>query len=667
MSANDKHTKAEITDGSGDPAIDLAREPDFHLGELLVRPSSREVVLDDRTEMLEPRVLQVLIVLARRRGEVVSREQLVESCWGGRVVSEDAINRSITKVRRWSKPATFTLETIPRVGYRLEAAAKPASAAAATPAQSVTVATPRRYSLRKKILIAVATVFTLFLAMGIWFGIGAWRDANRPYFAVLQFDALSTDADAVALAEAVSTAINHRLTELGFRVVSPALSSQYRGTRKAEAAEALAPRYVIDGSVRKDGTRLRVAARVDATSKPVTVWSREFDVNLNEAQALPERIGTVLAGLFNPTLQSGPRRPPEVIAGELRISELRMAGNDMDAYLAAKELMREVPIHYTPRVWYALTTADALDMIPVVERTTALNDARQAAERADKAVLGTLSAVHSAVTPTVEWSTREKLLRAGLEETYADASGIRYALSSLLVSSGRIYEAVDIAKQAVTVDPLSARNVASHASMLDVAGRRKQADDLLDHAEALWPKLELIERLRFGSALARSDLRAASTLLQDPVIGLLLDPPAEHRPFVALLRALATQKPADVAEVERDCADPSKLARDRAALCLQGLIALDRLDTFFQVSPAYFPEQRGATAAERDAHWLQAPRVGRYTRVLFRSDTKAVRADPRFIPIVERLGLLDYWRSSGKWPDFCETEPESVCSRMQKE
>jgi hypothetical protein len=57
--------------------------------------------------------------------------------------------------------------------------------------------------------------------------------------------------------------------------------------------------------------------------------------------------------------------------------------------------------------------------------------------------------------------------------------------------------------------------------------------------------------------------------------------------------------------------------------------------------------------------------VWRYARVLFRSDMKAVRADPRFIPIVERLGLVDYWRSSGKWPDFCKTEPDSVCALMR--
>ncbi|MGH6910602.1 MAG: hypothetical protein ACREEG_10480, partial [Phenylobacterium sp.] len=52
---------------------------------------------------------------------------------------------------------------------------------------------------------------------------------------------------------------------------------------------------------------------------------------------------------------------------------------------------------------------------------------------------------------------------------------------------------------------------------------------------------------------------------------------------------------------------------------------------------------------------------------LFGPETAAMREDPRFIPIVQRLGLLDYWRSSGHWPDFCAKEPKSVCSAMQRQ
>jgi Tol biopolymer transport system component/DNA-binding winged helix-turn-helix (wHTH) protein len=104
------------------PAISLAEEEDFSLGPLRVRPSAREASIGDRSETVEPRVMQVLVVLARAAGLVVSREQLIDRCWGGRIVGDDAVNNAIVKVRALaalSEEPAFEIETIPRVGYRL--------------------------------------------------------------------------------------------------------------------------------------------------------------------------------------------------------------------------------------------------------------------------------------------------------------------------------------------------------------------------------------------------------------------------------------------------------------------------------------------------------------------------------------------------------------------
>src|SRR5512138_453804 len=101
-------------------SIALASEPDFALGNLRVRPSLREVSAHGQTETLEPRVMQVLVAFARQRGEVVSRDRLVERCWGGRTVGEDAVNRCVARIRRLSEAqGGFAIETIARVGYRL--------------------------------------------------------------------------------------------------------------------------------------------------------------------------------------------------------------------------------------------------------------------------------------------------------------------------------------------------------------------------------------------------------------------------------------------------------------------------------------------------------------------------------------------------------------------
>lgn len=95
----------------------------------MVRPSTRQIAAGEHRETLQPRIMQVLVALARRRGEVVSRDELIAICWDGFAVSDDAVQRCIARLRRLSEAhGGFRLETIPRVGYQLieVAAAAPA-------------------------------------------------------------------------------------------------------------------------------------------------------------------------------------------------------------------------------------------------------------------------------------------------------------------------------------------------------------------------------------------------------------------------------------------------------------------------------------------------------------------------------------------------------------
>lgn len=101
--------------------IDLAHSTDFSLGSIQVRPSSRELIGSGAPLMVEPKVMQVLVALADAGGRVVSRDELIEKCWSGRVVGEDAINRVIGKLRRVAEASggVFRVETVARSGHRL--------------------------------------------------------------------------------------------------------------------------------------------------------------------------------------------------------------------------------------------------------------------------------------------------------------------------------------------------------------------------------------------------------------------------------------------------------------------------------------------------------------------------------------------------------------------
>lgn len=101
----------------------LAHARPFALGPLLVDPPRRQVGLGEASETLEPRVMQVLVALARAGGEIVTRDELIENCWDSRIVGDDSINRVLARIRRLAAGiggGSFSVETIPKVGYRLE-------------------------------------------------------------------------------------------------------------------------------------------------------------------------------------------------------------------------------------------------------------------------------------------------------------------------------------------------------------------------------------------------------------------------------------------------------------------------------------------------------------------------------------------------------------------
>lgn len=122
---------------------------DFQLGGAHVRPSIRSIETPAGIATVEPRVMQVLVALADAKGAVLSRDDLLSLCWGGRLVGEDAINRAVAEARRLSQAegSGFHIETIPRIGYRLtvdggaDAASPPATGSSLGTRRRVLVAT----------------------------------------------------------------------------------------------------------------------------------------------------------------------------------------------------------------------------------------------------------------------------------------------------------------------------------------------------------------------------------------------------------------------------------------------------------------------------------------------------------------------------------------------
>lgn len=103
----------------------LADVPSFRVGAAQVMPPTRTVTGPGGSIQVEPRVMQVLVVLAQAGGGVVTRDELFGRCWGGVCVGDDSLNRAVAGVRKLGAGVggdSFRVQTVPRTGYRLTGA-----------------------------------------------------------------------------------------------------------------------------------------------------------------------------------------------------------------------------------------------------------------------------------------------------------------------------------------------------------------------------------------------------------------------------------------------------------------------------------------------------------------------------------------------------------------
>ena len=250
--------------------IDLAREADFDLGHARVRPSACEVEAVGGRIRLQPRVMQVLTALARAEGQVVSRDALVASCWGGLTVGDDAINRCIQRLRRLAEteaPGAYGIETLPRIGYRLT------RAGVAGPYETIAPnGTTRRPRLGSRIVLGsvVGLVVVAIAAALVWGGLQRARAAapwsnqdNRDTYFIAPVRATG-DATLAAYADQFKSALASRFT--------PALSDPRLWLNAGPGAKPPAQYAVGLEFHRSDqGVTTRVTLREQATGAVLNV------------------------------------------------------------------------------------------------------------------------------------------------------------------------------------------------------------------------------------------------------------------------------------------------------------------------------------------------------------------------------------------------------------
>jgi TolB-like protein len=246
--------------------IDLAREPTFAIGSIEVLPSSCEIRLNAGVRRVEPRVMQTLIALWSARGRVVSREELMQRCWGGVVVGDNAIQQAIAAIRRISTAEAlppFAIETLPKLGYRLRLASAP----------------------------EVSEV--------------ARALAQKPSIGVLPFLNLSGDPDQDYFADGVTEEVITALSRFHELMTAPRSSTFVFKAQSLDLpaiARQLGVQYVLAGSIRKAGERIRMTVELTDCDTGKQLWRDSYDRDRTDMFELQDELSRTVAAVVIPAL-----------------------------------------------------------------------------------------------------------------------------------------------------------------------------------------------------------------------------------------------------------------------------------------------------------------------------------------------------------------------------
>ena len=278
----------------------------LRIGDWHVNPASGEISKDGETVRLEARAMRLLLCLAEHPGEVVSIDDLLSQVWSGVSVTQDSVYQAVASLRRQlgddaKQPAYIA--TVPRLGYRM--------VAEVGPSQDQPTRQPNGSRFRRGLALTAGVV--LSIAVGAFL----FRDkvpsanlsattaiaAQQPpkSIAVLPFLDLTEGMKNETFADGMTEELIDRLSKIpGLRVPPPTSSFYYKEKQipVAEIAKALGVAYVLDGSVRKSGGRVRIAARLIRAESGYIVWSESYDRSFDDILMVQDDIaGKVIKAL----------------------------------------------------------------------------------------------------------------------------------------------------------------------------------------------------------------------------------------------------------------------------------------------------------------------------------------------------------------------------------
>jgi transcriptional activator of cad operon len=335
----------------------------LRIGSWCVNPASGEISRNGESSRVELRTMRLLLCLAEHAGEVVSIDDLLDQVWSDVIVAPDSVYQAVTSLRRLlgddPKQPTY-IATVPRLGYRMVAEVSPwadpsivktsaqenaetggqsnAQASFSQPLEGAHpepardyvgyTATKSKPHLRASYIWAAGAALCLALVVALLlFGKLANNNPSaspaatplpQKSIAVLPFLDLTDAMNEEPFADGMTEELIDKLSKIpGLRVPPPTSSFYFKSklwprskeapqTTIADIAKALGVAYVLDGSVRKSGDRLRVDARLIRADSGYVVWSETYDRPFDDILMVQDDIAGEVTKALKASIEARP-------------------------------------------------------------------------------------------------------------------------------------------------------------------------------------------------------------------------------------------------------------------------------------------------------------------------------------------------------------------------
>jgi TolB-like protein len=462
--------------------------------------------------------------------------------------------------------------------------------------------------------------------------------------AVLAFEDLSSDGKLQQFSRSLIAEIIGQLNRNHVPVASGAGTSASGSAELAPPTQRLNVAYAFGGTVERSGTDILARVRLDDVRQNTAAWSSEYRAADGEAKSLQEQIAMEAAIVANTALEADRRVGRDLEAVNLLIQAtlyaMRNRPDELDAnWQNAKRLVEKFPD--IPHMHAQLATISAF-LVPrspperaAMLRSLAMKEAELALKLNPKM---DVAGVRVLLVPAIgHWGERESLLGG-------DGNNWK---CNLLREVGRFNDALDCGRQAQAPTPASPNRNATLLLALASKGRMNEAMPLAEQSWRAWPTHSAVWNARLHTLLFAKRWDAALGLFTEGAFRPIEVDDSTFRTWRSALEAMKAG---------------SATARHNAAKAMLGIIGPGQ--DLVSMLPHEVYDQGNAIAmlamlGDVDAAFEQARKYlvrdsFANSSFLFWPNLGAFRADPRFMKLAADIGLVDYWRSAGKWPDFCD-------------